>query len=87
MQKLRQTLSGNNISKVNNQIAIIFRCTGRDDVKYESLRQHNHKFSFVLTLEEVPSNELANHSLYDEISLCNVVENITEAEADIEIDV
>ena len=87
VQKSRQILSGNNISKVNNQIAIIFRCTGRDDVKYESLRQHNHKFSFVLTLEEVPSNELANHSLYDEISLCNVVENITEAEADIEIDV
>lgn len=87
VQKMQQILSGDNISKVENQIAIIFRCTGRDGLKYESLRRHDHKFSFVLTLEEIPSEELANHSLYDEISLCNVVENIAETNIDIDIDV
>lgn len=87
VQKMRQVLSGNDLSKVDNQIAIIFRCTGRGDERYQGLRQHKHKFSFVMTLEEVPSNELANHSLYDEISLCNVVENIAEVETDLEVDV
>lgn len=86
VQKMQLILNSENIAKVSNQIAIIFRCTGRDDVKYSSLRQNNHQFSFVLTLEEIPSNELNQYSLYNELTLCNHVEAIAELETEVDID-
>lgn len=87
VQKMRLLLNREDISKVTNQIAIIFRCTGREDVRYASLRQHTHKFSFVLTLEEMPSDELILHSLYDELTLCNIVENMATLDVDADIDI
>lgn len=87
VQKMRLLLNRDDISKVTNQIAIIFRCTGRDDVRYASIRQHTHKFSFVLTLEEIPSDELIHHSLYDELALCNIVDNMATLDVDADIDI
>ena len=42
-----------------------------------------HPFSFVFTIEEVPSEELAEESLYDEISLDNSVESIANLETEL----
>ena len=89
VQKMGMNITGKELDKVSNQIAVIFRCTGRDDDRFVSLRNQNHKFSFVLTIEELPAKTLDNFSLYDEISLCNTVEAVAEldTEAALEADI
>ena len=50
---------------------------------YHSTIIHLSSFSFVFTIEEVPSEELAEESLYDEISLDNSVESIANLETEL----
>ena len=64
-------------------MAIIFRCTGRDTATLSSQLNVALPFSFVFTIEEVPSEELAEESLYDEISLDNSVESIANLETEL----
>lgn len=86
VQKMSIILTAEEIRKVSKQISIIFRCTGRDSDHYAYLRRRNHDFSFVLTVEEVNSDALSQFSLYDELTACNIVENIADLATEIELD-
>ena len=80
VQKMSLNVSRDEIEKVHNQISIIFRCTGRDN-----LVGTNHPFSFVLTIEQKHSAELNNNSLYDSLEQINRVEAIAQAALEAEI--
>lgn len=80
VQKMSLNISRDEIEKVHNQISIIFRCTGRDN-----LVGTNHLFSFVLTIEQKHSAELNGNSLYDSLEQVNRVEAITQAALEAEI--
>jgi hypothetical protein len=87
VQKMELSLKANDLMRINGQMAIIFRCTGRDTLTFfEQLKAAVHKFSFILTIEEMPSIELAEKNLHDEIQLNNTVENIASLNADIALD-
>ena len=83
VQKMRMSLVAENLRHIDGQMAIIFRCTGRDTATLSSQLNVAHPFSFVFTIEEVPSEELAEESLYDEISLDNSVESIANLETEL----
>ena len=80
VQKMSLNVSRDEIEKVHNQISIIFRCTGRDN-----LVGTNHPFSFVLTIEQKHSAELNDNSLYDSLEQINRVEAIAQAALEAEI--
>jgi hypothetical protein len=44
--------------------------------------QKSHKFSLAITIEETLKEKNLTGKLYDEISLCNAVENINVIELD-----
>lgn len=66
VQKMSLNISSDEIGKINNQISIIFRCTGRD-----GFVGTNNPFSFVLTIEQKHSAELDGNSLYDSLKQVN----------------
>ena len=80
VQKMSLNISRDEIIKVQNQISIIFRCTGR-----EYLEGTNHPFSFVLTIEQKHSAELDGNSLYDSLEQVNIVEAIAQAALEAEL--
>ena len=80
VQKMSLNISRNEILKIQNQISIIFRCTGR-----EYLEGTNHPFSFVLTIEQKHSAELDGNSLYDSLEQVNIVEAIAQAALEAEL--
>ena len=54
VQKMRMSLVAENLRHIDGQMAIIFRCTGRDTATLSSQLNVAHPFSFVFTIEEVP---------------------------------
>lgn len=80
VQKMSLNISRDEIVKVQNQISIIFRCTGR-----EGLEETNNPFSFVLTIEQKHSAELDGNSLYDSLEQINHVEAIAQAVLEAEV--
>lgn len=74
VQKMSLNMSRDEIEKIQNQLSIIFRCSGRDWLVGQS-----YPFSFVLTIEQKHSAELDGHSLYDGLELVNDVEVIAQA--------
>lgn len=80
VQKMSLNISRDEIEKIQNQISIIFRCTGRD-----GLEETNHPFSFVLTIEQKNSAELDENSLYDGLEQINHVEAIAQAALEAEV--
>lgn len=83
VQKMKMNLTAENLQHIDGQMAIIFRCTGRDDATLSSQLNVAHPFSFIFTIEEVPTKELAQESLYDEICLDNTIENIANLETEL----
>lgn len=80
VQKMSLNISRNEIVKINKQLSIIFRCTGRD-----GLEETNNPFSFVLTIEQRDSAELDGNSLYDGLEQINHVEAIAQAALEAEV--
>lgn len=80
VQKMTLNLSRDEIEKVDKQISIIFRCTGRDNLVGTS-----HPFSFVLTIEQKHAAELDDNSLYDSLEQVNEVEAIAQAALEAEV--
>lgn len=80
VQKMSLNISRDEIKKIQNQISIIFRCTGRD-----GLEETNNPFSFVLTIEQKDSAELDENSLYDGLEQINHVEAIAQAALEAEV--
>lgn len=80
VQKMSLNISRDEIEKIQNQISIIFRCTGRD-----GLEKTNNPFSFVLTIEQKHSEELDENSLYDGLEQINHVEAIAHAALEAEV--
>ena len=80
VQKMSLNISSDEIVKIQNQISIIFRCTGR-----EGLEETNNPFSFVLTIEQNHSAELNGNSLYDGLEQINHVEAIAQAALEAEV--
>ena len=71
-----------NLKKVNNEISVLIRCTGRDNSPYVENTQH--PFSLVVRVDEKHSQELDKFNLYEELSAINSVETIAEADIEIE---
>lgn len=80
VQKMTLNISRDEIEKINNQMSIIFRCTGRD-----SMVGTNHPFSFVLTIEQRSPEDFDGISLYDSIEQVNIVEAVAQAALEAEI--
>ena len=80
VQKMSLNITRDEIEKIQNQLSIIFRCTGRDELVGSS-----NPFSFVLTIEQKKSAELDGKSLYDSLEQINVVQIITDAALESEI--
>lgn len=80
VQKMSLNISRDEIEKIQNQISIIFRCTGRD-----GFEGTNNPFSFVLTLEQKQSAELDGNSLYDSLEQVNRVEAIAQVALEAEV--
>lgn len=80
VQKMSLNVSRDEIEKIQNQISIIFRCTGRDG--FEDM---NNPFSFVLTIEQKQSAELDGNSLYDSLEQINMVEAVAQAALEAEV--
>lgn len=83
VQKMKMNLTAENLQHIDGQMAIIFRCTGREAAALSAQLNIAHPFSFIFTIEEVPSNELMQENLYDEICLNNTVENIANLETEL----
>lgn len=80
VQKMSLNISRDEIEKIQNQISIIFRCTGRD-----GFEGTNNPFSFVLTIEQKQSAELAENCLYDSLEQVNRVEAIAQVALEAEV--
>lgn len=83
VQKVKMNLVAKDLQHINGQMAIIFRCTGRENPALSAQLNTSHSFSFVFTIEEVPSDELSQENLYNEICLNNTVENIANLETEL----
>lgn len=86
VQKFSENISALELQKVEGQISIIVRCTGRHDATLSARVQKEHEFSLVFCIEETYCEELEDKDLYSEISLVNTLEAIAEARADAEIE-
>ena len=82
VQKMELNIDIPELRKINNEISILVRCTGRDRSSYVSTNQH--PFSLVVRVDEKDSQELASFDLYEELSIINRVETIAEADIEIE---
>lgn len=82
VQKMELNIAVSNLKKVNNEISVLIRCTGRDNSPYVENTQH--PFSLVVRVDEKHSQELDKFNLYEELSAINSVETIAEADIEIE---
>lgn len=80
VQKMSLNITRDEIEKIKNQLSIIFRCTGRDELVGSS-----NPFSFVLTIEQKRTAELDGNSLYDRLEQVNAVQIINDVALDAEI--
>lgn len=83
VQKMKMNLTAENLRRINGQMAIVFRCTGRNSSALYAQLNTVHPFSFIFTIEEVPSEKLEHKSLYDEICLNNMVENVAQLDSEL----
>jgi hypothetical protein len=86
VQKFFMNLSADELQRIDGQISIIIRCTGRDDAAFSEKVRHEHEFSLVLALEEKPSEVLYNEDLYAQMELVNILEIIGVAEQTVEME-
>lgn len=80
VQKKTLNITRDEIAKIEKQMAIVFRCTGRSE-----LLDNSYPFSFVLTIEQKKSSDLEGHSLYDSIEQINTVQMIAETAIEINV--
>ncbi|MGL5981031.1 MAG: S8 family peptidase [Phocaeicola sp.] len=80
VQKMSLNITRDEIEKIQNQLSIIFRCTGRDE-----LIDSSNPFSFVLTIEQKRTAELDGNSLYDSLEQVNAVQIINDVALEAEI--
>lgn len=80
VQKMSLNITRDEIEKIHNQLSIIFRCTGRDE-----LVDSSNPFSFVLTIEQKRTAELDGNSLYDSLEQVNTVQIINDVVLEAEI--
>ena len=83
-QKLEQNINVEDLSRVDDEIALAVRCVGRSSWD-DSI---DNPFSLIITLEQTDNNEINHKNLYEELSAINTVENaaIIEQEASLEVD-
>lgn len=93
VQKLDLNINKEEISKVDQQISIVVRCTCKRDIDpnlIEWLKKNPHEFSIAINLSEKENDELGDHDLYDELIACNELDSIvvldTEAELEGDLD-
>ena len=87
VQKMKLNLTAENLRHIDGQMAIVFRCTGRNTPALYAQLNTVHPFSFIFTIEENPSEELAHKSLYEEICLSNTIESISRIEPEVALDI
>lgn len=80
VQKMSINLSSNELEKINNQMCIIVRCTGRTTPELLSKVEIPHDFSLVISIKE--TQKQVENSLYDQLIAVNSIEAITELNAE-----
>jgi hypothetical protein len=76
----RDLLNEDSVFKLGVQCRINPQLVGGTENKYK----HAHPFSMAITFEETLNEQFVTGQLYDEMSACNSIENITAAELDAE---
>jgi hypothetical protein len=86
-QKMHLNINIKDLNKVNNSIALIVRCTGKNDADYDtqSYLNEGHPFSIVLTFSEQGGNQFRFIDFYKEfINLNQTLDIINTLTADAE---
>lgn len=86
VQRFFANISASELRKIDGQLSIIVRCTGRNDPAFVAKVQKEHEFSFVLCIEETSCEELIEKDLYSEMELINTLEAAAEVRVDVEIE-
>lgn len=84
VQQFQMNITPAEIIKVNNQISLVVRCTYKRDLNphfLEWIKKNPHAFSIAIQISEVPTDELKNEDLYEELKSCNELESIAQVES------
>lgn len=86
-QKLTLNVNVNDLNKVGNNLSLIVRCKGKNDVGFDlqSYLEEDHQFSIVLTFSEQGKNQFRGVDFYERFIAINQTVDmiaILEAEAD-----
>lgn len=87
-QRVSFNLQPDDFSKLDNQISIAARCSGKTEVP-ESILQYlentAHQFSIVITISEIPIAK-ASGNLYNQLNAVNITENIITLDGTANVD-
>ena len=81
-QKLEQNINVEDLSRVDDEIALAVRCVGRSSWD-DSI---DNPFSLIITLEQTDNNEINHKNLYEELSAINTVENAAIIEQEVNLE-
>lgn len=83
-QKVDLIINKEDLFNINNEFAVVIRCLGKDNYTDERIE---NPYSLVVNIEEYDNLNLDEHNLYEELSVINEVENITELDTELNIEI
>lgn len=83
-QNMSEKISKKELVKINNEIAIVIRCVGKEMYWDPNIE---NPFSLVITIEENENLGLNKYNLYDEICAINNVEGIMTINTELDIEI
>ncbi len=86
VQKFSVNIAPSELIKIDGQVSIIVRCTGRHDPILAATVQKSHEFSIAFCIEEIYTAELKERDLYSELDSINVLEIATHIDSEAELD-
>lgn len=83
-QKMDLIINKEELLNINNEFAVVIRCLGKDNYTDERIE---NPYSLVISIEEFENSDLDGYNLYEELSAINEVENITELDTELDIEI
>lgn len=83
-QKMDLIINKEDLLNINNEFAVVIRCLGKDNYTDERIE---NPYSLVISIEEFENSDLDEYNLYEELSAINEVENITELDTELDIEI
>ena len=87
-QTMTYTLQPSDINSIGDSIALGVRCLAKKnipDADFEKLNTSDHNFSVIIRVTELPENKVSNN-LYSEMSNCNNIEIISNADLEVTLE-